>query len=100
MQNNPSKDQNKEAGMAYHQKTCKESMQHGLIKCKQQQSKASFKAKAKAVKAWQGVGRWLLPRPTLGAPAGASNRLKIHLAKNDGQIDPKPQNNLLVSKCD
>ena len=78
-------------------KTCKEGMQYGFIKGKQQQGMASFKAKAKAE---QGVGRWLRSRPTLDAPAEASNRLKIHLAKNSGQIDPKPQNNLLVSKCD
>ena len=86
--------------MAQHLKTCKGGMQHGFTKSKQQQSMANFKARAKANKAWQGVGRWLLPRPTLDAPAWASNGLKILLAKSGGQINLKPQTNLLVSKCD
>ena len=79
--------------MIQHLKTCKEGMQHGFIKGKQQQGMANFKAKAKEKKARQGVGRWLWPRPTLDAPAWASNKLRILLAKNGGQIDSKLQIN-------
>ena len=64
-------------------------MQNKLIKGKQQQGMASFKAKAKEDKAQQGVGHWLLPRPTLDAPSCASNKSGNFPARIDAQIDSK-----------
>ena len=65
-------------------------MQHGFAK---EPTVTKHGEQQNKGKARQGVGRRLMPRPTLDAPASVSNTLNSLLATNRGQKDSKKYEN-------